>query len=196
MKRTAAVLGAGALAFAASWGPALASHNGAVVTTAPAGECGETTFEATINDPAGTHKSNNMVLVVSAEGNTQTAPIPVDGSAASITVGPFTSDTTISYRVFGGGERDYDDPSWNGYGTATFGADIGAYGNENGYDWVVSGPEDPNPFTTFNTLDVEGCPGVGGGIEACLGGGADLLNLDAVLGCLEAELMLDFGGLS
>ncbi|MBD8506501.1 hypothetical protein HT102_08390 [Hoyosella sp. G463] len=195
MKRTAAVLGAGALAFAASWGPALASHNGAVVTTAPAGECGETTFEATINDAAGTHKSNNMMLVVSAEGNTQTAPIPVDGSAASITVGPFTSDTTtISYRVFGGGERDYDDPAWTGYGTANFGADIGAYGDENGYDWVVSGPDDPNPFTTFNTLDVEGCPG--GGIEVCLGGGVDVFDFDAVLGCLEAQLMTDFGGLS
>ena len=137
LKRTAAVLGAGALAFAASWGPALASHNGAVVTTTPTGECGETTFEATIDDPAGTHKSDNLVLVVSAEGNTETAVNPVDGSAASITVGPFTN---------------------------------------------------------FNTLDVEGCPG--GGIEVCLGGGVDLFDLDAVLSCLEAELMLDFGGLS
>jgi hypothetical protein len=142
-----------------------AGHNPAVVEIETV-ECGETTFSATVNDPAGTHLVSNMRLVVHADGVTQfTDVIPVDGSAASLTVGPFAEDTTILWRVFGGGERDYDSPLWNGYGEPGFADEINAYADslteEEGdldFSWVLSGPDDPNPFTTWHALPVEGCP--------------------------------------
>jgi hypothetical protein len=139
---------------------ASAGHNGADVEYNP-GACGETTFNAGIIDPAGTHKVSNMYLVVSAEGNTQYKKIPTDGNTADITVGPFYSSTgdnvTVSWNVYGGGERDYDQPQWNGYGTPSFGSDINAYGVANGWGWILAGPEDPNPFVNWNEFEVQSC---------------------------------------
>ncbi|MDP3880895.1 MAG: hypothetical protein Q8Q32_01795 [bacterium] len=135
-----------------------AGHNGAMVSHETF-SCGETTFTATITDPDGTHKVTNMYLVVSADGNTQSVIIPTDGSDAEITVGPFTEDMTIYWNVFGGGERDYDQPLWNGYGEEGFSADIAAYADDQGgYGWVLDGPEEENPFVNWNTIEVEGCP--------------------------------------
>jgi hypothetical protein len=150
--------------------PALADHNGAAISI-EVGECGETTLEATIVDPAGTHKASGMRLVVSVEGGDTefTDSIPADGNAVSITVGPFEGATTISWRVFGGGERSYDQPLWNGYGEADFSAAITAYAADvGGFSWVVAGPDDPNPFTTWHEFDVEGCLVL---MESCKDGG-------------------------
>jgi len=101
----------------------------------------------------------NMYLVVdTVDGTVQSANIPTDGSSADLSVGPFFSDTTVYWHVFGGGERDYDIPLWNGYGTPGFGTDIGAYaGMVGGYDWVISETTDLNPFVTWNDFVVPGC---------------------------------------
>ena len=140
-------------------GFASAGHNGAVVDVDIA-VCSETTFTATIADPAGTHKVTNMRLVVDDGDTTQfTDVIPTNGSSTEISVGPFftTEDTVVSWRVFGGGERSYDQPLWNGFGGATFSADVNAYGAANGFGFVVAGTDDPNPFTTWNEVEVPGC---------------------------------------
>ena len=156
---------------------AFASHNGAVVTYAT-GACGETTFSAEIADPAGTHKVSNMYLVVDTEdGAAQYVKVPIDGSSATITVGPFYTygggNKTISWHVFGGGERSYDQPLWNGYGGPTFGADITAYAaSVGGYGWVIGETDDPNPFVTWNTIDVSTCAIVK---DMCKDGGWALL---------------------
>jgi hypothetical protein len=165
-------------------GSAFASHNGAFVDIQSTGDCGETTLTAGIVDPDSGHKSNNMYLVVHADGETQfVGPIPTDGSTVSITVGPFVGAgglETISWNVFGGGERDYDQPLWNGYGGATFGADIGAYAAEQGgYGWVLDGPDEPNPFTNFNEFDVDGCVATPESKDDCKHGGwAELARAD------------------
>ncbi|GGC53152.1 hypothetical protein IEU95_10205 [Hoyosella rhizosphaerae] len=175
IRRFGVVVAASALFYGASFGVASAGHNGADVEFVASGDCGETTFTAGVIDAAGTHKVNNMVLVVHADGETQNQVIPVDGTTTSITVGPFTSPSagteTIHWRVFGGGERDYDDPSWNGYGEAGFTDDINAYAEDNGWGWVVAGPDDDNPFTIWSTVDVESCAG---GAEECAGMPIDL----------------------
>ncbi|AEF39492.1 hypothetical protein [Hoyosella subflava] len=177
--RTGVLFAALTLSYTASIGIAHAGHNGAEVEITGPGECGETTFSASIIDPGGTHKVENMRLVVHADGQTQNQVIPTDGTETSITVGPFTTPsietTTISWRVFGGGERDYDDPSWTGYGEAGFGADVAEYGNEHTFGWTVAGPDDPNPFTTWHTIDV----------QTCAGGGAECSGMNIDLGSIQ-----------
>lgn len=127
-------------------------------------ECGETTFSASADGSA----IGNMYLVVEADGAVQFANIPTNGSSADITVGPFFDTTTLYWRVFGGGERDLDQPLWNGYGTPTFAADISAYAASVGtFNWVIAGTSDPNPFTTWNSFNVDGCAT----IDACRDGG-------------------------
>lgn len=149
-----AVLLVGVMTFGAM---ALAGHNGAVVSE-DVNSCEPTTISATITDPDAGHVTANMRLVVDTDaGAAQNALIPTDGSAAEISVGPFGTDTTVYWRVFGGGERDYDLPAWNGYGGPTFGADVGAYGAENGYGFVVAGTDDGNPFVTWNEVEVPAC---------------------------------------
>lgn len=139
-------------------GTVSAHHNGADVTYDTV-ECGETTFSAGVVDPQGTHNNvTNMYLVVNDGGDTQSENIPTDGSTVDITVGPFTNDTTIQWRVWGGAERDYDRPLWNGHGDTDFKDNINAYGAVNGWGWVIAGPNDPNPFTTWNELKAEGGP--------------------------------------
>ncbi|HEX5797270.1 MAG TPA: hypothetical protein VFX86_02675 [Candidatus Saccharimonadales bacterium] len=152
-----------ALAIAASLAissTASAGHNGADISH-QTGTCGETTFSAGIIDPDGTHKVGNMYLVVSAEGDTQFVNVPTDGSVATITTGPFYGsgdDVTISWNVFGGAERSYDQPLWNGYGTPTFSSDINAYAtSQGGFGWVLDGPDEPNPFVNWNEFNVESC---------------------------------------
>src|SRR5690606_5308489 len=103
---------------------------------------------------------SNMFLVVYANGETQSARIPVDGSAAVINVGPFygQNNVVINWNVFGGAERAYDNPLWNGYGESDFAAKINAYAAEQGgFNWVLDGPDKPNPFTNFNEVVVNGC---------------------------------------
>lgn len=158
MLKMLAIAIVGVFAVAISAKVVFAAHNPAVVESETVA-CGETTFTAAITNPAGTHKVANMRLVVDADGTTEyTDVIPTNGDEVSLTVGPFTQDTTISWRVFGGGERGYDSPLWNGFGGGSFVADINAYIASNGIDWTLSGPEDANPFTTWHELEVEGCP--------------------------------------
>jgi hypothetical protein len=161
VRRAGGLLALTALAGLACAAPASASHNGAVVdleTTA----CGATTVSASIADPAGGHVVTNMRLVVDVDGAAQNQLVPVDGSDVSIDVGPFFSQSaeseTISWRVWGGGERDYDDPPFNGYGEPGFGAALNAYAASVGsFGWVVSGTDDPNPFTNWHEVEVLGC---------------------------------------
>jgi len=150
-----AVTAAIALVFSAM-GYVLAGHNGAVVSSEVAA-CEPTVLSAAIADPDGTHKVANMWLVVDDGDSVQTDVIPTNGDTVDISVGPFGADTDVSWRVFGGGERSYDQPLWNGFGGATFSADVTAYGVANGFGWVVGGVDDPNPFTTWNEVNVPGC---------------------------------------
>lgn len=154
---------AGGVLVFSSIGYVFAGHNGAVVDI-ESGECGQRTFTAAIEDPEGTHIVENMHLIVSVDGQTESVVIPTDGTEASISVGPFATSTedvattTIHWRVFGGGERDYDSPAWNGYGEEGFSADINAYADEvGGFDWTTSGPDDPNPFVTWHEIEAEVC---------------------------------------
>lgn len=82
--------------------PAAAHHNppAAEVT---GGDCGETTITTTWS--ADEHQVDTAMLVLLVDGEISTAPI-----GEPVTVGPFEADTTIRWRVWGGGERDYDDP--------------------------------------------------------------------------------------
>lgn len=138
-------------------GFAFAGHNGAVVET-DVQTCSPTTISASITDPAGTHKVSNMFLTVDDGDTVQSENIPTDGSSATLSVGPFGSDTTVSWNVFGGGERSYDLPLWNGFGGATFSADINAYASSVGtFSWVIAGVDDPNPFVNWNEVEVPAC---------------------------------------
>jgi len=135
---------------------AFADHNGAVVLT-EGGNCNETTILASVLDSEGTHLVDNMYLVVEDPDGVQDELIPVDGTEAMITVGPYGADTTVYWRVFGGGERDYDQPLWNHYGDADFTTLVNDYITENGDEWLLAGMDDTNPFTTWESLLVEGC---------------------------------------
>lgn len=161
VRRAAGVLALAAAMAAISAAPASAGHNPTVVdveTTA----CGETTLTASISDPGGSHLIGNMYLVVDVDGVAQSVNVPTDGSSVSLTAGPFHGQSveteTVSWHVFGGAERSYDDPLWNGFGEPGFGADINAYAAEaGGFGWVIAGTEDPNPFVTWHEIDVETC---------------------------------------
>lgn len=160
-----------ALVTAAAATPASAGHNDAVVEVATTA-CGATTITASI-DPGGGHLVNNQRLVVDVDGVAQNQLIPTDGSEISIDVGPFFGQSaetkTISWRVWGGGERDYDNPSLIGYGSPTFNADLTAYAaSVGGFGWVISGTDDPNPFTDWHEVDVFTCAITK---EMCKGGG-------------------------
>lgn len=157
-------------------GAVFAGHNGAAVDVATAA-CGETTVTATITDPSGTHKVSNMYLVVDANGVTQSGNIPIDGSNIALSVGPFftqsVENVTVSWNVFGGGERSYDQPPWNGFGQPGFSAAVNDYASQQGgFSWVLDGPDDPNPFVNWNEVNVQSCAITK---EMCMGGGwADL----------------------
>lgn len=157
VRRVSGVLALAALLAAVATAPASAADP-AEVSVDVAG-CGETTVSASL--PEG-HSIDNMYLVVDVDGVAQSVNIPTDGSNVSLTAGPFHGSSveaeTVSWRVFGGGERDLDNPLWNGHGEPGFGADIGAYATEVGsFSWVIAGTDDPNPFTTWNEVDVQTC---------------------------------------
>jgi hypothetical protein len=157
IKRIMSTVGVGVLAVVFSAGGALAGHNGAVVDV-EGGECTATTFTASITDSDGTHKVGNMFLTVDDGETVQSVNVPTDGSSAIISVGPFGSDTTVSWNVFGGGERGYDQPLWNGFGDSDFSANISAYASDvGGFSWVIAGVDDPNPFVNWNEVEVPGC---------------------------------------
>ena len=96
-----AVAGLGVLGLAS---PAQAGHNQVAVnidkTAAPCGPVLLTT-QWTIAE----HQVGNTVLVVRIDGQVQTAPV-----GEALAVGPFDAPTVLEWRVWGGGERDYDDP--------------------------------------------------------------------------------------
>jgi hypothetical protein len=121
--------------------------------------CDENAFTATAHVSELPTNVSNMYLVVDTDsGAVQTANIPTNGSGVSLSVGPFAENTTVYYRVFGGGERNYDITSWNGYGGPTFTSDITTYGTANGYAWVTAGTDDPTPFVTWRSVEVGACP--------------------------------------
>ena len=98
--RWAVALGAvAALALAA---PA-AAHHATPTATVAEGECGEVTITTTWG--ADEHQVDTAALVVLVDGEVTTAAI-----GETVTVGPFEADTTVQWRLWGGGERDYDDP--------------------------------------------------------------------------------------
>lgn len=153
---TPSILGISGLVL--SVGMVLAAHNGAVVEVKTTNACTPTTITASITDPDGTHKVANMRLVVDVDGDVDVSPnIPTNGDEVEITVRPFFSNTTVKWRVFGGGERGYDSPLWNGFGDTTFSADVSTYGNNNGYGFVLAGSNDLNPFTNWHEFEVEAC---------------------------------------
>lgn len=130
-----------------------AEGNAGVTVNYTLGACGEVTF--TVTNLSG--NVDNMYFVVEENGVVTYMQV-THGNSINVVVPAVFENTTIYWRVFGGAERDYDLPLWNGYGTPGFGPDITNYGNANGYGWVIAGTSDTNPFTTWNTLPVEGCP--------------------------------------
>lgn len=138
-------------------GGALAEH-GPVVVDVESGDCGETTISASV--PGGT-STTNFFLFVDVDGDVEAVNVPTDGSDATVNVGPFYTQSpetvAIHWRVFGGPERNHDDPHWNGLGDPNHNAEIIAYGEANGWEWLSSGFDDPNPFINWYTLDVESC---------------------------------------
>lgn len=156
-RRLASMLALATLVAAISAAPALAADPAAV--DVDVADCGETTVSASLTPG---HSIGNMYLVVDVDGVAQSVNIPTDGSGVSLTAGPFYGQSveteTVSWHVFGGGERDFDLPLWNGHGEPGFGAAIGEYAGEvGGYSWVIAGTGDPNPFVTWNEVEVEGC---------------------------------------
>jgi hypothetical protein len=119
------------------------------------GQCGETTFKA---KQTATKPVNNMYLVVEAGGNVQAKNLPANGDKVSIKVGPFETDTLLRWRIFGGGERDYDMPLWKGYkpGKSDWRDSINEYIYLYGLDWTNGNAD--NPYTTWYKKIVEGCP--------------------------------------
>lgn len=99
--------GALALAFGlalAMASPASAHHNSVDVRSV-IGDCGATTFYSAWKKDD--HQARGATLVVEATGEVHTAAV-----GAELTVGPFESEREIvRWRIWGGGERDYDDPA-------------------------------------------------------------------------------------
>jgi hypothetical protein len=152
------------------------------------GVCDVTTVTAYVASPPAT--VDNMYLVVDTEdGAVQSENIPTDGTSVSLSVGPFTEDTTVYWHVFGGGERDYDIPLWNHYGEPDFGTQIVNYAASVGgsYSWVISETDDANPFVTWNELPVSGCTPV-----ATFNGGGHLL--EEMVSKRKDWLDISFGG--
>ena len=85
--------------------PASAHHNDPQLMVDDPGECGETTFRTSW--ALDEHQVDNTMLVVRVGDEISSVAV---GDA--ITAGPFEAESvTIQYRIWGGGERDYDDPA-------------------------------------------------------------------------------------
>lgn len=132
--------------------PAQAHHSPATIDVVEVGDCGQVEFTTTSN-AGDDHAGNTETLVVSYGGTVETAAM-----GEALTVGPFTAETLVRWRVFGGGERDYDVPAWTGYvpGPGPWRDSIGQYIADNGDGWLLGDTGDP--FTTWSELTVEGCP--------------------------------------
>src|SRR5690606_37523551 len=135
--RWGTVLGAvAALALAA---PA-AAHHATPTATVVEGECGEVTITTTWG--ADEHQVDTAALVVLVGDEVHTAPI-----GEPITVGPFEADTTVQWRLWGGGERDYDDPPLT---------DLDAL-----VEYLAAGGGELDadaPGVAWHSLEVTGCP--------------------------------------
>lgn len=100
-------------------------------------------------------------IVAYANGETVVSAAP----GASVEVGPFDSPTTVQYRLFGGGERDWDYPLWtihHSFGDLTNAemiTKINEYNLANGGDWAwaTAGPGETAPFVTWDEFRVKGC---------------------------------------
>lgn len=94
----------GAVALA---GPAAANHEPPILTVGDVAECGEVTVGADLPaEPHGGYEHAALVVQTS-EGDHTVAEL-----GETITVGPFdTDEVAVRYRVWGGGERDYDSPA-------------------------------------------------------------------------------------
>ena len=118
-----------------------AAHHATPTAEVATGDCGEVTITTTWG--ADEHQVDTAALVVLVGDEVHTAPI-----GESITVGPFEADTTVQYRVWGGGERDYDDPPL---------ADLGEL-----VEWLRDNPgqelHPDAPGVAWHSLEVTGCP--------------------------------------
>lgn len=116
------------------------AHHAAPTATVTTGDCGEVTITTAWS--ADEHHVGTAALVVLIDGEVTTAAI-----GESVTVGPFEADTTVQYRLWGGGERNYDDPPL---------ADLEAllaYLDQGG-DVLDSDA----PGVAWHSLEVTGCP--------------------------------------
>ncbi|HLT11050.1 MAG TPA: hypothetical protein VK028_09610, partial [Micromonosporaceae bacterium] len=164
LRRIAAVALAGAVGGAlALAGPAQATglmQEPVSVTPEVVGECGPIILTAQWNIDKG--QAGNAKLVVFDGTAVKVADI-----GTSIEVGPFDKPTEVQYRVFGGGERNYDLPLWTGHPNSgdepypsnqEFIDAVNAYIQTNGAGWVVGGPDDSNPFLRWVKLPpTKGC---------------------------------------
>jgi hypothetical protein len=141
MIRKLAASAAVGLALAVAWaGTAQAGHNVPELTVGEPGECGTVTFSTAW--PIAEHQVANTVLVVQAADEQHVAAV-----GESIEVGPFdTESATIRYRVWGGGERDYDVPPLDDLDALLAHLDAGGD--------VLDADA---PGVAWLTLDVKGC---------------------------------------
>ncbi len=137
IKRIAVAVAAGLSLLLAGALPSSAGHNVPEITVEYDGANGTATAEWA--DPDGTHRVGNARLVVFANGKVQTAEIGGD---------PITFTGAAHVRVFGGGERSYDVPLWDGFGEEGFADAINAYIAEHGFGWLL-GQRDSNPFVNW-----------------------------------------------
>lgn len=86
-------------------------------------------------------------LVVDAGGEVDVTEVPASESATS-TVVDMTEVDGLAWRIFGGPERDYDDPQWS-----IERADLIAYIEANGDDWVMSGVDGTEEWVTWHTVE-------------------------------------------
>lgn len=131
----------GALAGLLLAAPAAAHHATPTVTVVE-GECGEVTITTAWPDDVADHRVDTAALVVLVDGEVSTAAI-----GESVTVGPFEADTTVQYRIWGGGERDYDDPPLTDLEALL------AYLDQGGSELSPDAPG-----VAWHSLEVPGCP--------------------------------------
>lgn len=118
------------------------AHHAAPTAAVATGDCGEVTITTAWPDDVADHRVDTAVLVVLIDGEVTTAAI-----GESITVGPFEADTTVQYRIWGGGERDYDAPPLTDLDALL------AYLDQGG-DVLDSDA----PGVAWHSLEVTGCP--------------------------------------
>jgi len=105
MRKVIAAAAAGLIVGVAFAGTAHAHHNTPDVAVNEPGECGTTTI--TSSWPLDHHQVANAALVVQAGEDYRVAAI-----GEPVTVGPFDkASVTVKWRVWGGGERNYDSPA-------------------------------------------------------------------------------------